>query len=863
MPPRSTAIYARVSSEQQTNETTIASQIAALEARVAQDDLALAPDNRFVDEGYSGATLVRPALERLRDAVAAGGLDRLYVHSPDRLARRYAYQVLLMDEFRRAGVEVVFLNRAIGLSPEDDLLLQVQGMVAEYERAKILERSRRGKRHAARQGAVSVLSGAPYGYRYIGKREGGGVARYEIMADEARIVRLIFEWIGCERVSIGEVCRRLRQQGCPTRSGKSTWDRTTVWGLLKNPAYAGTAAFGKTRIGPMPTRLRAVRGGSDQPRRASGVYAAAPSEWMGVPVPALVEGALFEAAQEQLAENRHRSRQQARGERYLLQGLAVCRQCGYAYYGKPVSLRSANGKRRTYAYYRCCGSDAYRFGGQRVCSNAQVRTDQLDAAVWREVERLLQDPSWIAAEYERRLAREGAPGAGDLAGIEAQIAKLRRGMGRLIDSYAEGLIDKAEFEPRITGLRKRIQGWEEQAVVLRDAAEQRAALSLIVGRLEDFARQVCERVASVDWHLQRDLIRTLVKRVEIDREDVNVVLRVTPSPIGPGSHGPRGERVLHHRGRSSDTPLRGTLRPLHEGSVRRLDGCTQPPPNIQLHPGEVRVVGHGPFDQVMRDGIKAGLDVQIDDPIGAPAALPRRPDRIQRRPAGTIGIGQGGSAVPPRAPGPSSRPSAPRGRPRAECRGGVCRRCPSVSRRAARGADGTSPTPSGSRPCKDCPSGPSRTPPETPHPRPRRHGSLSPAGTLSRRVALECQKASPPTPAHPIAGWLVSSAGVSGPFAPPALPGFITTTNPSVPWPRIGTRLLVGLPLGGLPWHRGDRFPRSAQEPLAGLTPSLCRSPLGQSAGIRRASSQANDWSLVLATSLRFRHVSNGSLAFV
>jgi len=550
MPPRYTAIYARVSSEQQTSEKTIASQIAALEARVAQDDLALAPDNRFVDDGYSGATLVRPALERLRDAVAAGGLDRLYVHSPDRLARRYAYQVLLMDEFRRAGVEVVFLNRPIGLSPEDDLLLQVQGMVAEYERAKILERSRRGKRHAARQGAVSVLSGAPYGYRYIGKREGGGVARYEIMADEAQIVRLIFEWIGCERVSIGEVCRRLRQQGCPTRSGKSTWDRTTVWGLLKNPAYAGTAAFGKTRIGPMPTRLRAVRGGSDQPRRASGVYAAAPSEWMGVPVPALVEGALFEAAQEQLAENRHRRRQQARGERYLLQGLAVCRQCGYAYYGKPVSLRSAKGKRRTYAYYRCCGSDAYRFGGQRVCSNAQVRTDQLDAAVWREVERLLQDPSWIAAEYERRLAREGAPGAGDLAGIEAQIAKLRRGMGRLIDSYAEGLIDKAEFEPRITGLRQRIQGWEEQAVVVRDEAEQRAALSLIVGRLEDFARQVRERVASVDWRLQRDLIRTLVKRVEIDREDVNVVLRVTPSPIDPGSHDPGGERVLQHRGRS-------------------------------------------------------------------------------------------------------------------------------------------------------------------------------------------------------------------------------------------------------------------------------------------------------------------------
>ena len=168
------------------------------------------PDERaFIDEGYSGATLLRPALERLRDLAAAGGVDRVYVHSPDRLARRYAYQVLLIDELRRAGVEIVFLNRAIGLSPEDDLLLQVQGMVAEYERAKILERSRRGKRHAAREGAVSVLSGAPYGYRYVGKRDGGGCARYQVDEEEAPVVRLIFGWVGRDRVSIGEVCRRL------------------------------------------------------------------------------------------------------------------------------------------------------------------------------------------------------------------------------------------------------------------------------------------------------------------------------------------------------------------------------------------------------------------------------------------------------------------------------------------------------------------------------------------------------------------------------------------------------------------------------------------------------------------------------
>src|SRR5881397_4332872 len=192
MNPPQVAIYARVSSEQQAEAQTIASQVAALRERVAADGLTVSEAMQFLDEGYSGATLVRPALERLRDVVAASSVDRLYVHSPDRLARKYAYQVLLVDEFQRAGVEVIFLNRELGRSPEDDLLLQVQGMVAEYERAKILERSRRGKRHAAQRGAVAVLSGAPYGYRYVGKAEGGGEARYEIVLEEARVVRQVF-----------------------------------------------------------------------------------------------------------------------------------------------------------------------------------------------------------------------------------------------------------------------------------------------------------------------------------------------------------------------------------------------------------------------------------------------------------------------------------------------------------------------------------------------------------------------------------------------------------------------------------------------------------------------------------------------
>ena len=340
------ALYGRVSSDQQAHGGTIASQVASLRERIAADDVRLEPEHMFIDEGYSGATLLRPALERLRDAVAAGVIDRLYVHCPDRLARRYAYQVLLIEEFRRAGVEVVFLNRPIGDNAEDDLLLQVQGMIAEYERAKILERSRRGRRHAARSGSVSALCAAPFGYRYVTRLSGGGVARFEVVEEEARIVRQIFAWVGLERVSLHEVCRRLGEAGCRTRTGLARWDPTTVCGMLKNPAYIGRAAFGRSRFVPAQPRLRPIRGHPWPARKPNSRVPAARSEWIEIAVPVLVEPELFAAAQAQLQENRRHKREGRRRPGWLLQGLVACRRCGYAFYGKMARGRIGAAARR-------------------------------------------------------------------------------------------------------------------------------------------------------------------------------------------------------------------------------------------------------------------------------------------------------------------------------------------------------------------------------------------------------------------------------------------------------------------------------------------------------------------------------------
>ncbi len=598
------ALYARVSSEQQAQAQTIDSQLAALRERIASDGGLLDPEHEFVDAGYSGSTLIRPALERLRDAVAAGEVGRVYVYGPDRLARKYAYQVMLVDEFRRAGVELVCCNRPLGQSPEDELLLQMQGMIAEYERAQMLERSRRGKRHKARQGSVSVLCGAPHGYRYVTRTEGGGEARYEISEEQASVVRQMFDWVGRERLSIGDVQRRLTAAATPTPRGKTGWDRTTIWGMLKNPAYKGQAAFGKTHAGELRPRLREQRGRALQPRRARSSYDQPPEHWLSIPVPALVDEALFDAVQAQLEENRRRTRSSHRGAKYLLQGLLVCGCCGYAFYGKPIGASARKHHPREYAYYRCVGSDAYRFGGQRLCYNKQVRTDRLEQAVWSEVCRLLAEPSRLADEYQRRLeAVRAPPGEADAALVDKQIAKLRQGIARLIDGYAEGYLDRAEAEPRIRRFKERLQRLEAQAEQRRAQAQQHVNLQLVIGRLEEFGTKVIAGLEQLDWAGRRELIRTLVKRVEIGQERVNVVFRVDENPFPPGS-----DPFKQHCGGRDDSPL---WRSCSRGKQALfLDkAALQPfPQNVPIHWN----VGYEPF---MADVVEASGDVRVQYPF--------------------------------------------------------------------------------------------------------------------------------------------------------------------------------------------------------------------------------------------------------
>jgi site-specific DNA recombinase len=266
----------------------------------------------------------------------------------------------------------------------------VQGVVAEYERAKIMERSRRGKLYAAKHGSVSVMGAAPYGYRYIsGKHSEDGEARYEIVLEEARVVQQIFEWVAKERVCVREVSRRLHSNGVKSRMGKEHWDSKAISDLLKNTTYIGKAAFGKTKQGPKRPRFRPAKGSDKTKPEAYSSYKVPEEEWIYIPVPPLVAPALFDAVQEQLRTNKATARVRREGAKYLLQGLIGCKLCGYALTAKPGLCGK---KKFLYTYCRCNGSDAYRHNGHAICNNKPVRGDLIEAAVWEQVVKLLQQP---------------------------------------------------------------------------------------------------------------------------------------------------------------------------------------------------------------------------------------------------------------------------------------------------------------------------------------------------------------------------------------------------------------------------------------------------------------------------------------
>ncbi len=546
------AIYARVSSTRQKQDNTIASQTAAIRTFAGQQALEVCDEWTFEDEGISGSTLVRPALDRLRDLVAQVPVEVVLVYSPDRLARRYAYQALLVEEFARAGTEVRFVNAPAGDTPEDRLLVQFQGMIAEYERAQIAERTRRGKLHRARAGSVNVLGGAPYGYRYVKKTDEAD-ARYEIVEHQAAIVRQVFARYLDGDDSIAGLCRWLESQGVATATGKRRWDRSTVWGMLRNPAYVGRAGFGKTarshQTRPAATRTTRLAG----KRRATNPVTidCDPDDWIEVPVPALIDETTFERAARRLEDNKRFAARNSSAPS-LLKGLVACGSCSYAYY-----RTSTTTSKRKIVYYRCIGSDGWRHEGGKICDARPIRADQLEPAVWAHVTRLLSDPELIRVELDQRLTQLRAtnPATAQRCRLERDLARTTTAIARLLEAYQEQLLELDELRARMPELRKREATVRAQLDALDAQLVDHETYLKLAENLDSFLTRLHDATDNADITDRQRVLRAVVRDILVGPDGITIRHSIPTS--GTGGHDGGGSGASPDPDTGPDCLMRG------------------------------------------------------------------------------------------------------------------------------------------------------------------------------------------------------------------------------------------------------------------------------------------------------------------
>ncbi len=471
---RRAALYARVSTELQEKEQTIQSQLAAITRYADKNGLHHSPALTYADDGYTGTRLDRPGLDELRDHAREGRFDVVVVLCPDRLARRYAYQVLLLEELKRTGVEVLFCERPIDDSPDDQLLLQIQGAMAEYERAKILERCRRGRLHRARRGELTPPA-VPYGYTYAARKYGGD-GQIRIHEEEGAMVRQIFAWYVDEGATLYSLRQKLAASPWKMRRGKSRWCSATIRQILLCEWYIGRA-YSNRRV----TQLQDRPEQDGRPRRI--VHTERPqSEWIVVPVPRMIDDDVFARAHQRLEDNqRFAQRRQKRPRTYLLKGLLKCGTCGRSYVGHTYTRTPKKHGFAEHHYYSCSGYNSAVSGAER-CQNGRLLAAGADEIIWSTIRDLLLDNDALVEQLQSWLDRTAADPTGTerLNQVTVRLNEANRQRERLIDAYQTGALGLEDFGPRKKAIEERILAAEGELANLRSWEARR---ELACGRL--------------------------------------------------------------------------------------------------------------------------------------------------------------------------------------------------------------------------------------------------------------------------------------------------------------------------------------------------------------------------------------------
>ncbi len=529
------AVYVRVSTELQRRQQTIDSQLEAVLMNARERGWAIDKQQIFADNGYSGATLARPGLDALRDLVAHGVLAYVLVLSPDRLSRSFAYQVLLQEEFERNNTRLVFVEEPDNATPQQVMLRQLLSVLSEYERAQIIERCRRGKIYKARQGSLNMISRPPYGYDLIRKTETSG-ARLVINASEAAVVRLIFKLYTEPGGTLPSVARKLDALGHPPRHAKY-WSSSTVSVILRNEAYIGKAAYQKTtKADKRARRNRTGRSKNGAVRRMNSRKARPREEWIILRVPPIVDEEIFQRAQER---RKHNTRFSGRNTRTpsLLQGLCICEQCGYSM-GRLLDSRGST------KYYRCLGSEPWRFPEGAVCDNPKINADAIDAEVWKAVVELLEAPELIQAEIDRRIKATRDQGPAQRRKDELQKERMSFGKQnrRLVDAYQQGVISLDELRDRTGPLQTRLRAIDSELRALKAYQMDATSTLTFAHSVQKFVARMREGEKDMSITERQQLVRLLVREVRVGKTEVTVCHCI---PLAPSAD-PK---------QRSDTPL--------------------------------------------------------------------------------------------------------------------------------------------------------------------------------------------------------------------------------------------------------------------------------------------------------------------
>ncbi len=518
------AAYARVSTQRQAQAQTTEQQLERLRAHAATRSWALPSECVFRDDGCSGAALRRPGLDRLRDVAAGARLDRVLITAPDRLARNYVHQVLLVEELQKHGAEVEFLDRPMSRDPHDQLLLQIRGAVAEYERTLITERMRRGRLRKLRAGTLLPWTRPPYGYRPHPDRprDPAGVRLDEA---EAAVVRDLFAWYADEGVTVTALVQRLGRLGIASPRGRPNWSPSALRGVLTNPIYLGQVFGNRLRARPAESRRSALlpvgRGGGAK-------RVADPAEWIAVArVPAIVSQDQFDRVQERLRRNRQMARRNNRVHQYLLRGLVSCGRCRRGCSGRHLPPG--------YDYYLCRTKTQMRIltPGDR-CTARYVPARPLEELVWRDLCEVLAAPGMVAHAMQRACGGHWLPQE-----LQARRANLRRGRAalgqqveRLTEAYLAGVVPLAEYDRRRREVETCSWALERQEQELAADVERQGDTARLAAHADAFCRRVREGLADADFARKRALLELLVDRVIVADGAVEIRYVIPTGPSG-------------------------------------------------------------------------------------------------------------------------------------------------------------------------------------------------------------------------------------------------------------------------------------------------------------------------------------------